>query len=73
MLIAFGVLSFGAVEEWAQAGLEVGAAILLVYWAIRLYLSQTEEIFVSPFFLPLTAFLVVVVAQLTFAHDRFTL
>jgi O-antigen ligase len=66
VLIAFGVVSFGAVEEWAQAGLEVGAAVLLVYWAIRLYLSQTEVIFVSPFFLPLTAFLVVVVAQLTF-------
>jgi O-antigen ligase len=66
VLIAFGVVSFGAVEEWAQAGLELGAAVLLVYWAIRLYLSQTEVIFVSPFFLPLTAFLVVVVAQLTF-------
>src|SRR5260370_30459895 len=66
VLIAFGVVSFGAVEEWAQAGLELGAAVLLVYRAIRLYLSQTETIFVSPFFLPLTAFLVVVVAQLTF-------
>jgi O-antigen ligase len=66
VLIAFGVVSFGAVEEWAQAGLEVGAAVLLVYWAIRLYRLQTEEIFVSPFFLPLTFFLLVVVAQLTF-------
>ena len=35
VLIAFSVLAFGGVEEWAQAGLEVGAAILLVYWAIR--------------------------------------
>jgi O-antigen ligase len=66
VLIAFGVLAFGAVEEWAQAGIEVGAAVLLVYWAIRFYVSQTEEVFVSPFFLPLTAFLVVVVAQLAF-------
>ena len=45
VLIAFGVVAFGAVEEWAQAGLEVGAAVLLVYWAIRLYLSQTETDF----------------------------
>ena len=65
VLIAFSVLSFGAVEEWAQAGLELGAAALLVFWAIRLYLWRTEEIFVSPFFLPLTAFLLVVVVQLT--------
>ena len=35
VLIAFSVLSFGGVEEWAQAGLELGAAALLVYWAIR--------------------------------------
>jgi O-antigen ligase len=66
VLIAFAVLAFGAVEEWAQAVLEVGAAVLLVCWTIRLYISKTEQIFVSPFFLPLTAFLLVVVAQLTF-------
>jgi O-antigen ligase len=66
VLIAFSVLSFGGVEEWAQAGLELGAAALLVYWAIRLYLWKTDQIIVSPFFLPLTAFLVVVVAQLAF-------
>jgi O-antigen ligase len=65
LLIAFSVLAFGAVEEWAQAGLELGAAVLLVYWAIRFYVCGTEEIFVSPFFLPLTGFLLVVVAQLT--------
>ena len=64
VLIAFSVLSFGGVEEWAQAGLELGAAALLVFWAIRLYVQQTEQIFVSPFFLPLTALLLVVVTQL---------
>ena len=64
--IGFSVLAFGGVEEWAQAGLEVGAAILLIYWAIRVFVLQTEQIFVSPFFLPLTAFLLVVVAQLAF-------
>ena len=66
VLIASSVLAFGAVEEWAQAGIEVGAAILLVYWAIHTYVWRTDQIFVSPFFLPLTAFLLVVVAQLTF-------
>jgi O-antigen ligase len=65
VLIAFSVLSFGAVEEWAQAVLEVGAATLLVFWAIRFYAWRNEEIFVTPFFLPLTAFLLVIVAQLT--------
>ena len=64
VVIAFSVLAFGGVEEWAQAGLEVSAAILLIYWAIRFFVLQTDQIFVSPFFLPLTAFLLVVVAQL---------
>ena len=66
VLIAFSVLAFGAVEEWAQASIEVSAAFLLVYWAIRSYLWQTEQLYLSPFFLPLTAFLLVVAAQLTF-------
>jgi O-antigen ligase len=64
-LIAFSVLSFGAVEEWAQAVLEVGAATLLVIWAIRFYAWGNEKIFVTPFFLPLTGFLLVIAAQLT--------
>ena len=66
VLIASSVLAFGAVEEWAQSGIEVGAAILLVYWAVHTYVWRTDRIFVSPFFLPLTAFLLVVVAQLAF-------
>ena len=33
ILIAFGILAFGGVEEWAQAVLEVGAAFLLVLWS----------------------------------------
>jgi O-antigen ligase len=65
-LIAFSVLSFGGVEEWAQAGLELGAAALLIFWAICFYVQRTEQIFVPPFFLPLTAFLLVVLTQLTF-------
>jgi len=36
-LLAFAVLSFGAAEEWSQAVLEVGASLLLVFWAFRWY------------------------------------
>ncbi len=66
VLLAFSVLTFGAVEEWSQAVLEVGAAILLVYWSIQLYAKKSEQIVVSPFFLPLTAFALVILAQLVF-------
>lgn len=53
-------------EEWSQTVLEVGAAILLLYWSVRLYLNRSEQILVSPFFLPLTSFALIVLAQIVF-------
>ncbi len=66
MLIAFAVLSFGAVEEWSQAVLEIGATLLLFYWAIRLYRKRTEQIAVSPLFWPLATFAGLIFTQLIF-------
>jgi O-antigen ligase len=65
-LLAFAVLSFGAVEEWSQAVLEVGAALLLVLWAILQYLRKTEQLAIPPEFLPLSAFALTVLVQLVF-------
>ncbi|MGB9470949.1 MAG: hypothetical protein WBQ59_16500, partial [Candidatus Acidiferrum sp.] len=65
-LLAFAVLSFGAVEEWAQAVLEVGAAVLLVLWAVRQYRIKAEQLSLPPEFLPLCAFALVVLIQLAF-------
>ena len=66
-LLAFAVLAFGAVEEWSQAVLEVGAAILLVLWAIRQYRRKSEQLVIPPEFLPLSAFAFVVIGQLVFS------
>ena len=38
-LVAFAVLADGAVEPWSQSVLEIGAAVLLVVWAV----SATRE------------------------------
>ena len=65
-LIAFGVIAFGGVEEWAEAVLEVGASGLLIYWSVYVYRRRAELIAVSPFFLPLTAFALLILAQLIF-------
>lgn len=65
-LVAFGVLAFGAVEEWAQAVLEVGAAILLVLWALRTYRRRSEQLVIPPEFLPLCVFALLVVVQWAF-------
>jgi O-antigen ligase len=65
-LLAFAVLSFGAVEEWSQAVLEVGASLLLVFWAIRLYYRKVDHFAISQEMLPLAAFALVAVMQVTF-------
>src|SRR6516162_8153501 len=65
-LLAFAVLSFGAVEEWSQAVLGVGASLLLVYWAIRLYYSEADHFSIPPEILPLAAFALVAVMQVVF-------
>ncbi len=68
-LLAFAVLAFGATEEWSQAVLEVGAAFLLVFWAIEQYRWRAEKLVIPPEFLPLFAFALVVLVQFVF---RFT-
>jgi len=65
-LLAFAVLAFGAVEEWSQAVLEVGAAVLFLVWAVRQYGQKAERLIIPPEFPPLLAFALVVVAQLVF-------
>jgi O-antigen ligase len=64
-VIAFAVLSHGAVEIWARAILESAAGILLVYWTVLFLFSKKEEQVVLPaLFPPLAALALVVLAQL---------
>jgi len=65
-LLAFSVLAFGSVEEWAQAVLEVGAAVLLVLWAARLYRQKAEQLVIPQEILPLAGFALVAITQWVF-------
>jgi O-antigen ligase len=65
-LLAFAVLSFGAVEEWSQAVLEVGASLLLVFWAVRLYYRKSDRLSIPPEIFPLVVFALVAVLQVVF-------
>lgn len=71
VLLAFSVLAFGAVEEWAQAVIEVGFSLLLVYFAIYTYVQKRDQVFFSPLLLPLGAFAVLVTVQLAL-HKTFS-
>jgi O-antigen ligase len=52
-LVIFTVVSHGAVEDWARAVLEIGAALLFLAWAVRAYLTQEPQVIVSPLLPPL--------------------
>jgi len=66
ILLSFAVLAYGGVEEWSQAILEVGFALLLVTWALRVYVWEQEAIEISPLMPPLLGFAFVVLIQLIF-------
>lgn len=65
-LLLFAVLSFGAVEEWSRAVLEVGASVLLIAWAIRQYQLKADQLWIPSEILPLCVFALVVIVQLAF-------
>ena len=65
-LLAFSVLAYGCVEEWSQAVLEICLAWLLVMWAIRQYRRHSEQVALSPLFVPLAALALLVFAQMAF-------
>ena len=66
-VIAFAVLSHGAVEPWAQGLMEAAAGGLLLLWALLFLFSKKEQEIVLPLLLfPLVAFALLVLVQLAF-------
>jgi O-antigen ligase len=65
-LMAFAVASFGGVESWGQAILEVGAAVLLLLWGVMGVRQQSLEIHWNWLYLPLLGLGTVALAQYGF-------
>lgn len=63
-LLMFGPLAFGAVEPWAIFGLQSAAVGLLAVWTTKQVLSGTIALTWNPVFLPMCAFLALVMIQL---------
>jgi O-antigen ligase len=66
VLIAVAVLSFGGVESWGNAALEVGAALLFVLWAVLATLSRRAEMFWNWLFIPVFGVGVIAIVQYAF-------
>jgi O-antigen ligase len=66
-VIAFAVLSHGAVEPWARGLLEAAAGFLLILWAVIFLVSRKEnEITAPPLIFPLATFTLLAIVQLSF-------
>src|SRR5215831_701015 len=62
-LISFAVLAHGGVEDWARAVLEIGAAFLLLLWALRFYFNGQEQPAFSLLLPPLALFFLFLCVQ----------
>jgi O-antigen ligase len=64
VLVAFAVLAHGAVEPWSEAMLEVGAAALLLVWAVKVSVDSECKMVWNPLLWPLVGLWLVAAAQL---------
>jgi O-antigen ligase len=53
VLVTFAVLAFGAVEAWSASVLQIGAALLFLWWGFLTATGRSEEIRWSPVIFPL--------------------
>lgn len=65
-LLAFGVLAYGGVEDWALAVFETSAGLLFLFWAVFFALHHKQEVVFPAILAPLVAFAAVVCGQLLF-------
>lgn len=56
VLVAFTVLAHGVVEPWSEAVLEIGAAVLLLVWAVDALRNKELKLVWNPLLWPLLGF-----------------
>jgi O-antigen ligase len=66
VLVAFAVLSFGGVQPWGQAVLEIGVASLFLLWGILALRHRQADIRWSWLYIPLLSLGVIGLAQYAF-------
>jgi O-antigen ligase len=66
LLLAFSVLAIGAVQVWSKSLLEIGAALLFLFWAGLAYRSLDAKVQWNPLNWPLLGFIGIGLLQLLF-------
>jgi O-antigen ligase len=62
-LVAFAVLAQGATEAWSEGVLEIGAAVLLVWWCVVLLRAEPIEVHGNVLLWPLAGLWIVAMLQ----------
>jgi O-antigen ligase len=66
LLFALSVLALGTVEVWSQSILEIGAAVLFLWWAIVVYGNSGAKVYWNPLNNPLLGLIGIGIFQLAF-------
>jgi O-antigen ligase len=64
VLLAFGILAFGAVDEWSTFTFEAGAAILFLVWVAEQVVSGQVTLSKNPLYVPAALFFTLILAQI---------
>jgi hypothetical protein len=64
VLLAFGILAFGAVHEWSTFLFEAGSVVLFLIWAGMQFASGQVKLSNNPLYLPALCFFLLVLAQI---------
>lgn len=67
----FGVLAFGAVDEWSTFTFEAGAAILFLIWAGQQLVSKELKLSENPLYLPAFLFFGLILAQIVLRRSAY--
>jgi O-antigen ligase len=64
LLLVFGVLAFGAVEDWSTFTFELGTVFLFLIWALKQLGSRVVTLSCNHLYLPAFLFLLLILSQI---------
>jgi O-antigen ligase len=71
-LLIFAVLAFGSIDEWTIPILEVGSALLLLFWIWLQISSGRLQLRANPLYAPVVIFGLIILVQVVFRLSAYT-
>src|ERR1700676_4900539 len=71
VILIFAVLAFGSTDLWAIAAMEVGSALLLLFWIWPQICSGGLELSPNPLYAPVVLFGLIIVVQIVFGLSAY--